>query len=329
MPKSTKNTRKTNTSRATKSPVRATSKKSSNKKSSVVFGRLMPKRRGHWAVLIVVVLLIGAIGSYFIYSSNAVTTNLSPDQCKIRGREGSWDYSKDTYTCTNACRPYAGDWIYNPDGYGWCSHAISTSIGQDRCSSLGRKFVGAVGCARNWHQYQYPNQNVFVDAIQCAHDGDDYHVTNTIDYCGSGSGTPSNGIIVGSIPGAPVGGAWKGNGISNCVPFVQWIVNKHSDRYDGHPMGVNGNGLAGAFRSQYGWKNLRAPGSVVSWPAGGVPGVGGAAAAYYGHTALVDTVKANGDIVVEESNYLAQYDIRTVPASTAAELNYAYVADWN
>ncbi len=324
MPKTTKNTRKTNTARVSKSPAKSTSKKISNKKKNgVVFGGLMPKRRRNWAVLIILVVLVGTIGSLLLYNSHANTYALTPAGCKIRGRVGEFNDVAGKYYCYSACRDYAGVWVANADGYGYCSRAITaaSTMSQSKCSSLGRKWVGTVGCARVWIQAAYPGKNIFNNVLQCAKDGDDYHVSSSYDYCGSGAPTPSGGIIVGSI--SPVGGGWAGP--TNCVPFVQWIVNIHSSRYDGRPMGAGGADIAGNMRSTYGYKNIRAPHAVASWPRG-YAGVNST----YGHVALVDAVRSDGSIVVEESNWGDHWHSgRVVSASIANGLNYAYISDWN
>jgi hypothetical protein len=317
MAKSTKTTRKTTQTRASKPQVRATSKRSNSKKSnSIVFGRFMPKRRSHWALLIVVVVLVGAIGSWMLYNSNANTYALSPAGCKIRGRVGQFDEVKGQYLCYSACRPYAGDYIANPNGYGYCSHAVTAAsvMSQTKCSSLGRKWVGYVGCARHWMEAAYPDKNVFYNALQCAHDGDDYHVSNSYDYCGSGSPTPTNGIIVGSMPA--VGGPnWPGT--TDCVAFIKWVLNNHSSRYAGEATG-DGRYVAGNLRTMFGYKNIRAPHSVVSMTS----------SQSAGHVALVDTVHSDGSIVVEESNWNGHWDQRSISASAASGMSYAYISDW-
>lgn len=317
MPKSTKNTRKTNTSRTSKPPVRATSKKSNSKKSSsVVFGRLMPKRRSHWVLLIVVVAVVGALGSWLLYNSFANTTDLTPTGCKLRGRVGEFSDVSGKYLCYSACRPYAGDWVANPNGYGYCSKAIS-SMTQAKCSSLGRQYIGSVGCARLWLQAAYPNKNVWLNALQCARDSDDYHVTNTYDYCSSGS-APSGSVIIGSM--SPVGRGY--NGVRDCVAFIKWVLDRHSTKYDGRATG-NGGQVAQNLRAAFGYKNVRAPHAVVSMP-------NGSGSWSPGHVALVDTVRSDGSIVVEESNWGDYYHSgRVISASQAKGLSYAYITDWN
>jgi hypothetical protein len=327
MTKSTKNTRKTNTSRASKSPTRATSKKS-KKTNGVVFGRLMPKQRSHWAILIVVVVLVGAIGSWLLYNSYANTYGLSPEGCKIRGRVGEFNEAVGKYYCYSACRSYAGNLVANPDGYGYCSHAITaaSTMSQTKCSSLGRKWVGTVGCARVWMQAAYPDKKVFYNALQCAKDGADYHVTNTYDYCGSGSSLPSGSIIVGSM--SPVGGSYQG--ADNCVSFIKWVLDHHSSKYAGGPLGDGGT-VAGHLHGSYGgttynYPSKRAPHAVVSMPNGD----GGWSP---GHVALVDAVRSDGSIVVEESNWNdfnghPWSSGRVIPASVAKNLVYAYITDW-
>lgn len=108
-----------------------------------------------------------------------------------------------------------------------------------------------------------------------------------------------------------------------CVSFVEFRLRKFI-RPDFFVPG-NGQDIAPNLgKMGYTVNHTPAVNSVVSWPAGGVPG--GHANSTYGHTAMVSGVNADKSIVVEEYNYTHSlgYDKRTIPASVANKLTYAH-----
>lgn len=307
-----KTTRKTTKKPATRSAVRGGS---SSKKKGGLLGRLLPTKQGHWVLLIVVMAVVGGIGSWMLTSSNAGTTALSQNGCDLRGRTGYY-LTGSTYYCRSAsdgspCKSGAGSFVNPSYGYGYCSGALSTSIGETKCHSLGRHFL-ANGCARRWQQ-----TTKAPPAIQCLSGSATYYVTSGYDYCAASGTTSSGNIIVGSM--APVGGGYGGE--TNCVSFVKWVLDRHTNRYDGRATG-NGGQVAANLRAAFGWRNVRAPHAVVS-----MPNSGGWSP---GHVAIVDTVYSDGSIKIEESNWYGHYDTRTIPASLASGYSYAYSgSDWH
>lgn len=117
-----------------------------------------------------------------------------------------------------------------------------------------------------------------------------------------------------------------------CVDFVKFRLKKYIDASKFNDFTTGTGGVAAYTSSenlgkQYGYKvdNTPAVNSVVSWPAGGVPGSG--ANDTYGHVAMVSKVNADGSIVVEEYNATIPaetYGTRTIPASAAKLLTYAH-----
>ena len=119
------------------------------------------------------ILIIALFGAWKITATSADTTNLSYEGCFIRGRK--WEGFT---VCTSTCKDAAAPAVANPVGYMYCSKAVSTTIGESKCNSLGRQFVGTVGCARRWQQTNTK------DALQCLDNADTYRDANPYDYCG-------------------------------------------------------------------------------------------------------------------------------------------------
>lgn len=311
MPNKTKTIRKTTKRPAARSAVRVGG---TSKKKQGLLGRLLPKRQGQWVLLILAMAVIGGVGSWMLTTSQAGTTALSQGGCDLRGRNGYY-LTGSTYYCknqgdTSPCKSGAGTFVNPSSGYGYCSGALSTSIGETKCHSLGRHYF-TNGCTRRWQQ------TTVKGAIQCLNGAATYYVTSGYDYCATSTTTTSGNIIVGSM--AAVGGSYSGE--TNCVSFVKWVLNRHTNRYDGRATG-NGGQVAGNLRAAFGWKNVRAPHAVVS-----MPNSGGWSP---GHVAIVDAVYSDGSIKIEESNWYGHYDTRTISASLASGYSYAYSgSDWH
>lgn len=314
MPQKTKTTRKT-TKKPTRSSVRVGG---SSKKNSSLFGRLLSTRRGYWTVLVLVMVLAGGVGTWRLVSSHASTFALTPAQCYLRGRTGSYQQGSN-YLCEDGqsvCNTEkSGTWTVPSGGFGYCTGSVTkaSSITKDKCTSLGRVFVGAIGCARRWQQTNAKG------VVQCLNSSNTYYVQDSYDKCAPAGSTASSGsIIVGSI--SPVGNSY--GGVTDCVAFIKWVMTHHTNAYNGGSTG-NGGQVAANLRNQFGWKNVRAPHAIVSMPNGD----GGWSP---GHVALVIQVKSDGSIVVEESNWNGHHDTRAISASAADNMQYAYSgADWH
>src|SRR5215217_365839 len=112
MPKTTKTTRKTTKKPAARATVRVGG---TSKKKGSLLGRLLPKKQGQWVLVIVVMAIVGGVGSWMLTTSNAGTTALSKGQCDIRGRAGYFR-SDGAYYCKNQndsypCQSGAGSYI--------------------------------------------------------------------------------------------------------------------------------------------------------------------------------------------------------------------------
>lgn len=151
-------------------------KKKSSRQSKIkryLFGR----SRMFYTLAALLVLAFAGYGAWQLTKSHADTYGLTFDQCVIRGR--TWGGTNGL--CTDNCQSGAGPWIKNDNEYGYCGAAISETIGPDKCDSLGRKFVGAIGCARRWQQTRQAG------ALQCQAGSDTYYIA-AYDYCDDLSG---------------------------------------------------------------------------------------------------------------------------------------------
>lgn len=160
---------------------KAASKKSVQKNNGAIFS----STRHKWFILapLVVLLLVGVVGVWSTYFSNA-TTALSSTECKIRGRVYS------SGNCYKQCVSGAGSITYGKY-FDWCSKAVSTSLSSSTCAGKNRKFVAYTGCARRWQQTNATG------AIQCTRSTYTYIVAS-VDYCKGSSGdnpAPSSGWV--------------------------------------------------------------------------------------------------------------------------------------
>jgi hypothetical protein len=214
-------------SKVTTKTLKAKSKTKSKVKKWSLFRGL--SRTSKIVVAIVVLLSVGAIGTYFVNTSRANTDNLSLEGCYVRGRNGKFDEVSGKYICYSSCRQGAGVWKPNGDGYGYCSNAITESIGHDKCvNSLERQYVGYVGCARVWQQVKTAH------ALQCQDNSDTYFVRDTYDFCAD----PDSG-----------GGTWQWpvSDAANQGPSLCW-----NDVYNGlHHAGLDINVANGSHSAVY------------------------------------------------------------------------------
>jgi hypothetical protein len=140
---------------------------------------LADRSRRFYVVALVFVVAFAALGAYQQWGrTSAGTDNLNSVECRIRGRE----YGEMNNYCASVCQPGAGAWIKHEGEFGYCGAAISETIGRDKCNSLGRNYVGVVGCARRWQQTRIDG------AIQCQKATDTYFISSTYDYCDDHAG---------------------------------------------------------------------------------------------------------------------------------------------
>lgn len=125
-------------------------------------------------VALLVAVMFGGVGVWKLTTSQAYTNDLSYEKCVLRGRTFNW-YSGEC----SGCQAGAGPWVA-PSGaveYGYCSAAVSKTIGTSHCASLKRDYVGIVGCARRWQQTNAAN------ALQCVNNNHTYRVMSDYDRC--------------------------------------------------------------------------------------------------------------------------------------------------
>lgn len=196
------------------SQIKMFKRKASKSNSKQISGRIPLGRRG-LALALVAVLVFSTVGAWLVFTSRAETYNLTYEGCYVRGRKGAWIPELRDYLCysgESSCRDGAGTWKPNGDGYGYCSNAVSTSIGRDRCvNELHRQYVGLVGCARSWKQGIKDQP----DSLQCYNNDRTYHVRSPYDYCGTISstsgGSSSSSWLWPVTPNTGVGGFGSGH----------------------------------------------------------------------------------------------------------------------
>lgn len=150
--------------------------------------KLNPKGFAHWILPLLVVVVIGGIGSYlYLHKSTASTTALSASSCTIRGRTYS------SGVCHDTCQSSAGTYITSARVYNYCSGAVSTSISDSTCTLLGRKHIEE-GCLRWWRQTR------LYSAAECISNYATYYLAAK-DFCNT-TGVPPK------LPSGSTGWVW-------------------------------------------------------------------------------------------------------------------------
>ncbi len=142
----------------------------------------------------------------------------------------------------------------------------------------------------------------------------------TANYGGSTADAGSNDTG-GASAGQP-GSSYVGNdgfGGGSCVEYVKYILARHSSKYKSGSLGDGKDVASNLGKLGYDTNHTPAVHAVVSFPRT-------MADPTYGHVAIVAEVKADGSIVVEESNWSnpGRYGTHVVKASDVAKLTYAH-----